>query len=183
MTDAIFDHDELDVIAHGSALECAAIRDVLIVSGGINAGMGAPPKAQRTRIVAMLTRLVMGSDRVAEVAASQDGVVEYEHDSDLRDTEQIPFLECAACREPGYLPTPEDAEAAIGAFLDREVLPYAPDAWYAPDSMKIGYEISFTRYFYKPKPLRPLEEIRADILAVRKETEGLLEEIIGEGAQ
>ncbi len=63
--------------------------------------------------------------------------------------------------------------------LRREVLPHAPDAWYVPDSVKIGYEISFTRYFYMPKPLRTLEEIRADILALEKETEGLLEEIIG----
>jgi type I restriction enzyme M protein len=45
--------------------------------------------------------------------------------------------------------------------------------------VKIGYEVSFTRYFYKPKPLRTLEEIRADILALEKETEGLLGEIVG----
>ena len=91
-------------------------------------------------------------------------VVEYEADPDLRDTEQIPL------QEPG----------GIEAFLRREVLPYAPDAWYQPDSIKIGYEISFTRYFYKPKPMRTLAEIRADILALEKETEGLLDEILGE---
>ena len=90
-------------------------------------------------------------------------VVEYEPDSDLRDTEQIPLTE----------------EGGIDAFLEREVLPYAADAWYRPDKVKIGYEISFTRYFYKPQPLRTLEEIRADILAVERETEGLLGEIIG----
>ena len=60
------------------------------------------------------------------------------------------------------------------------MLPYAPDAWYVPDSVKTGYEISFTRHFYKPQPLRPLEEIRADILALEQETEGLLGEIVGE---
>jgi type I restriction enzyme M protein len=92
-------------------------------------------------------------------------VVEYEPDSDLRDTEQVPLLE----------------EGGIEAFLRREVLPHAPDAWYDPDSVKTGYEISFTRYFYKPQPLRTLEEIRADILALEKETEGLLGEIIGAG--
>jgi type I restriction enzyme M protein len=92
-------------------------------------------------------------------------VVEYEPDGDLRDTEQVPLLE----------------EGGIEAFLRREVLPYAPDAWYDPESVKTGYEISFTRYFYKPQPLRTLEEIRADILALEKETEGLLGEIIGEG--
>ena len=106
-------------------------------------------------------------------------VVEYEPDTTLRDTEQIPFLECAACHEPGYIPTREDAIDAIDAFLAREVLPYAPDAWYDPSKVRIGYEISFTRYFYKPEPLRPLEEIRADILGVEKETMGLLEEILG----
>ena len=92
-------------------------------------------------------------------------VVEYEPDTDLRDTEQIPLLE----------------EGGIEAFLQREVLPYAPDAWYVPSTVKIGYEISFTRYFYKPQPLRPLEEIRADILALERETEGLLGEIVGDG--
>ncbi len=90
-------------------------------------------------------------------------MVEYEPDPDLRDTEQVPLLE----------------EGGIEAFLQREVLPHAADAWYVPDSVKTGYEISFTRYFYKPQPLRTLEEIRADILALEKETEGLLGEIIG----
>jgi type I restriction enzyme M protein len=90
-------------------------------------------------------------------------VVEYESDGDLRDTEQVPLL------EPG----------GIDAFLSREVLPHVADAWYDPASVKTGYEVSFTRYFYKPQPLRSLEEIRADILALEKETEGLLGEILG----
>ncbi|MEW6168115.1 MAG: class I SAM-dependent DNA methyltransferase [Pseudomonadota bacterium] len=97
---------------------------------------------------------------------SQPAVVEYEPDPDLRDTEQVPLLE----------------EGGIEAFLRREVLPHAPDAWHVPESIKIGYEISFTRYFYKPQPLRTLDEIRADILALEKETEGLLGEIIGSSA-
>ena len=67
----------------------------------------------------------------------------------------------------------------IDRFIEREVLPYAPDAWYDPASVKIGYEISFTRYFYKPKPMRTLEEIRAEIMALQRETEGLLREILG----
>ncbi|KUL01427.1 MAG: Type I restriction-modification system specificity subunit, partial [Methanomicrobiales archaeon 53_19] len=71
----------------------------------------------------------------------------------------------------------------IEAFLCREVLPHAPDAWFDESSVKIGYEISFNRYFYKPQPMRTLEEIRADILAVRKESEGLLDEIVGGGGQ
>jgi len=92
-------------------------------------------------------------------------VVEYEPDTDLRDTEQVPLLE----------------EGGVEAFLRREVLPHAPDAWYDPESVKTGYEISFTRHFYKPQPLRTLEEIRADILALEKETAGLLGEIVGGG--
>jgi type I restriction enzyme M protein len=66
----------------------------------------------------------------------------------------------------------------IEAFLHREVLPHVPDAWIDKDATKIGYEISFTRYFYKPQPLRTLEEIRADIETLEKETEGLLEQIL-----
>ena len=89
-------------------------------------------------------------------------VVEYEPDPELRDTEQIPLQEAGG----------------IAAFLRREVLPYAADVWCQPDSVKIGYEISFTRYFYTPQPMRSLDEIRADILALEKETEGLLGEII-----
>jgi type I restriction enzyme M protein len=53
------------------------------------------------------------------------------------------------------------------------------DAWIDEAATKIGYEISFNRHFYKPQPLRSLEDIRADILALEKETEGLLDEIIG----
>ena len=53
------------------------------------------------------------------------------------------------------------------------------DVWYVEGSVKTGYEVSFTRYFHKPQPLRTLEEIRADILALEQETEGLLGEIIG----
>ena len=75
---------------------------------------------------------------------------------------------------------PLQEAGGIEAFLRREVLPYAPDAWYQPDSVKVGYEVSFTRYFYKPQPLRTLADIRADILALEKETEGLLGEIIGD---
>jgi type I restriction enzyme M protein len=70
-------------------------------------------------------------------------------------------------------------EGGIDAFLRREVLTHASVAWYDPASVRTGYEISFTRYFYKPQPLRTLEEIRADILALEKETEGLLAEIVG----
>jgi type I restriction enzyme M protein len=96
----------------------------------------------------------------------KSAVVEYEADSDLRDQEQVPLME----------------EGGIQAFIEREVLPYTPDAWIKEADAKIGYEISFNRYFYKPAPLRSLDEIRADILAVEKEAEGLLDDILGSTA-
>jgi len=99
--------------------------------------------------------------------AGKTVIVEYEPDSELRDTEQVPLME----------------EGGIEAFIRREVLPHAPDAWIDEPGIRTGYEISFTRYFYKPQPLRSLEEIRADILALEKETEGLLDEIIGKGKE
>ena len=95
---------------------------------------------------------------------SKPALVEYEPDADLRDTEQVPLLEAGG----------------VDAFIRREVLPYTPDAWIKQDATKIGYELSFTRHFYKPQPLRTLAEIRADILAIEHEAEGLLGEIIGE---
>ena len=57
-------------------------------------------------------------------------------------------------------------------------LPYTPDAWIKADATKIGYEISFTRHFYKPQPLRTLEEISTDILAIEKETEDFLDGLL-----
>jgi len=91
-------------------------------------------------------------------------VVEYEPDTNLRDSEQIPLLE----------------DGGIEAFFRREVLPYTPDAWIEASKTQIGYEVSFTRHFYKPVPMRTLGEIKADIYALEQETEGLLEQIVGE---
>lgn len=90
-------------------------------------------------------------------------MVEYDADTDLRDTELVPLNEVGG----------------IEAFFVREVLPHAPDAWIAMEATKIGYEISFARYFYKPTPLRTLEEIRADVLKLEQQTEGLLHKIVG----
>lgn len=89
-------------------------------------------------------------------------VVEYEPDADLRDTENVPLLE----------------RGGIEAFIRREVLPHVPDAWIEAGKTQIGYEISFTRYFYRPKPMRTLDEIRRDIEALERETEGLLDEVL-----
>ncbi|MGC9225395.1 MAG: type I restriction-modification system subunit M [Terracidiphilus sp.] len=107
--------------------------------------------------------------RYASPVGDRKLVLEYEPDSDLRDTEQIPLLE----------------DGGIEAFIRREVLPYTPDAWVKEDATRIGYEVSFTRHFYKPQPLRTLEEISADILAIERESEGLLDGLlkVGGGGQ
>lgn len=89
-------------------------------------------------------------------------VVEYQPDTDLRDTEQVPMRE----------------EGGIAGFFQREVSPHVPDAWIDESATKVGYEISFTRYFYKPQPMRSLAEIRADIEALEKETAGLLDKVL-----
>jgi type I restriction enzyme M protein len=98
------------------------------------------------------------------VIGNKKCVVEYQPDTNLRDTEQIPLLE----------------EGGIEAFFKREVLPYVSDAWIDSSRTQLGYEISFTRYFYKPTQLRTLEEIQKDIFALEKETEGILEDIVEE---
>lgn len=81
-------------------------------------------------------------------------------DPKLKDTENIPLKE------------------EIQAFFDREVLPFAPDAWWDKKDTKIGYEINFAKYFYKHQPPRALTDIAKDILAIEQETDGLLKEII-----
>ena len=74
---------------------------------------------------------------------------------------------------------PFNYEGGIAAFIENEVKPYSPDAFIKAGTEKIGYELSFTKYFYKPVQLRTLAEISADIRAIEKETDGLLDEIIG----
>lgn len=82
-------------------------------------------------------------------------------DSSLRDTENIPLT------------------MDFQDYMEREVLPHVPDAWIDDSKTNIGYEINFTKYFYQYKPLRSLDEIRKDIMAIEQETDGLLKEVIG----
>lgn len=84
-------------------------------------------------------------------------------DKDKTDTEIIPFT----------------YEGGIEAFIENEVRPYAPDAWIDEKKTQIGYEVSFTKYFYKPVQLRSMDEIVADLKALEAETEGMLAEILG----
>lgn len=90
----------------------------------------------------------------------KDQFVEYETDSDLRDYENIPLKE------------------GIHEYFLREVRPHIEDAWLSIAQTKIGYEISFNKYFYQHKPLRSLEEVTGDILALESETDGLLKKLV-----
>jgi type I restriction enzyme M protein len=83
--------------------------------------------------------------------------VEGEADKDLTDTEQVPLL----------------YDGGIAVFMQNEVLPYVPDAYIDYAKTKVGYELSFTKYFYKPACLRPLAEIKADLTAIQAEAERL----------
>jgi type I restriction enzyme M protein len=84
----------------------------------------------------------------------------YETESDLRDTENVPLKE------------------DIHTYFLREVKPHVEEAWINLDATKIGYEISFNKYFYQHKPLRAIEEVTTDILALEKESDGLIHEIL-----
>ena len=85
-----------------------------------------------------------------------------EADPELRDTENIPF----------------QYEGGIHTFIEKEVLPYAPDAYVDEEKTKIGYEISFTKYFYKPVKLRDMKDILASLAELEKESEGVMDEIV-----
>ena len=84
-------------------------------------------------------------------------------DKKTKDTEIIPFR----------------YEGGIEGFFQNEILPYSPDAILDMSSIETGYELSFTKYFYKPKQLRSIEEISDDIRAIEQRTDGLLDEILG----
>ena len=120
--------------------------------------------------------------------------IEYETDSELRDTENIPLNYALTPNpspndrrgEPEALtpnPSPNDrrGEQVIHAYFLREVRPHVADAWIALDKTQIGYEISFNKYFYQHKPLRSLEEVTAEILQLEQETEGLLKRLVSFG--
>ena len=96
-------------------------------------------------------------DEAGELCTDSKGKIEA--DSDLRDTENVPLSE------------------DVDSYFKREVLPYAPDAWVDAGKEKIGYEIPFTRHFYKYQPPRPLEEIDAELNVLVTEIQTLLSEI------
>lgn len=92
--------------------------------------------------------------------------IEGEPDVDLRDTENIPFTYAGG----------------VDAFMKNEVLTYAPDAWVDEKKTQVGYEISFTKYFYKPVELRDMSDILSSLSTLEQEADGLLAGIM-EGVQ
>ena len=86
--------------------------------------------------------------------------ITYETCSDLRDYENIPLRE------------------EVLAYYLREVKPYVEEAWITIDNAKIGYEISFNKYFYRHEPLRSLEEVAQDIMEIEQASDGLIREIL-----
>lgn len=86
-----------------------------------------------------------------------------EADADLRDTENIPFT----------------YDGGIDGFIKNEVHPYAPDAWVDEKKTQIGYEVSFTKYFYKPIELSDVHAIKQKLVRLEADVDGMLAEIIG----
>jgi len=97
-------------------------------------------------------------DETAEPVKDDDGQIV--PDSELRDFENVPLKD------------------DIDAYFKREVLPHVPDAWMDRGKDKVGYEISFTKYFYEYAPLRSTADIAAELLKLDEETENLLQEVV-----
>jgi len=109
-------------------------------------------------VISAILNALSERDETADICADKNG--NPEADSELRDCENVPLSE------------------SVDDYFKREVLPHVPDAWMDRSKDKIGYEINFTKEFYKYKLLRNLEEIRKDILNLEKDMEGLLPEVL-----
>ncbi|MBV6627301.1 MAG: SAM-dependent DNA methyltransferase [Rivularia sp. (in: Bacteria)] len=124
-------------------------------------------KFKENQLSDLLTKLGTTEKNLADygywVGKKQGEWLEYEPDSELRDTENVQLKE------------------QIHDYFVREVRPHVEDAWIAVDKTQIGYEISFNKYFYQHKPLRSLEEVTAEILQLEQETEGLLKKLVSFG--
>lgn len=101
------------------------------------------------------------TDEQAEPVVDKNGNIE--PDNNLKDSEQVPLL----------------YDGGITGFFENEIKPYVDDAYINEDSAIIGYELSFTKYFYKPVQLRNATDIIADIKAIEQSTDGLLASIVG----
>ncbi len=128
-------------------------------------------KLNAAKLNDLLNQLGTTRDKLGDygyIATPTGEFIEYEPDSELRDTENVPLA----------LDTSLSASSVIHDYFIREVRPHVSDAWIAIDKSVIGYEISFNKYFYQHKPLRSLEEVTAEILALEAETDGLLKQLV-----
>jgi len=132
-------------------------------------------KLNASKLNELLSQLGTTRDKLGDygyMATNQQSAtgeyIEYEPDSELRDTENVPLA----------LDNSLSASSVIHDYFIREVRPHVDEAWIAIDKTVIGYEISFNKYFYQHKPLRSLEEVTAEILALEAETDGLLKQLV-----
>ncbi|EXU79418.1 DNA methylase [Comamonas aquatica DA1877] len=128
-------------------------------------------KLNAAKLNDLLNQLGTTRDKLGDygyMATPTGEYIEYEPDSELRDTENVPLA----------LDTSLSASSVIHDYFIREVRPHVDEAWIAIDKTVIGYEISFNKYFYQHKPLRSLEEVTAEILALEAETDGLLKQLV-----
>lgn len=128
-------------------------------------------KLNATKLNGLLNQLGTTRDKLGDygyMATPTGEYIEYEPDSELRDTENVPLAQDTS------LP----ASSVIHDYFIREVRLHVDEAWIAIDKTVIGYEISFNKYFYQHKPLRSLEEVTAEILALEAETDGLLKQLV-----
>ena len=129
-------------------------------------------KLSGSKLKDLLAELKTSVDKLADYGywptPQANEYIEYEPDSELRDTENVPLA----------LDVSLSASSVIHEYFIREVRPQVDDAWIALDKTVIGYEISFNKYFYQHKPLRSLEDVTAEILALEAETDGLLKQLM-----
>ena len=122
-------------------------------------------KLSGTKLDELLSHLGCSQEQLADFGYYSSGksgeFITYEPSSDLRDSESVPLAQ------------------EIHEYFLEEVKPHVEEAWINVDSTKIGYEISFNKYFYRHKPLRALNEVAKDIIDLEQKAEGLIAQILG----
>jgi type I restriction enzyme M protein len=117
---------------------------------------------QRNGIITAVMNALSVKDETADPVLDKEG--DAIPDKSLSTKENVPFM----------------YEGGSIAFFDNEIKPFIPDAWVDNDGIKVGYEISFTKYFFKPAELREVGDIIADIEQIERDTDGLLTWILNE---
>jgi len=154
-------------------------QNIKLGSGDKNAILNAVSWYDETAVKVIKKKLKLNTDKLNELIdlfdcqvkdladfgyypTDKDGeYITYEPNTDLRDSESVPLKD------------------VIHRYFLIEVKPYIDEAWINLDSTKIGYELSFNKYFYRHKPLRSIENVAKDILNLEQQAEGLLAEILG----